>query len=269
MFGAKNLMVDVDGAKVPVAVFGKGKKNLILLPGVGDGLATVEGKALPLALSYRILSKEYRVFVMSRRIPLPENFGTREMAEDMAKVMEKLGIEKASVIGVSMGGMIAQHFGANFPEKTEKLVLAVTAPKESEEMRILREEWIELAKEGRGVELMKSSVRNMYTDGYYRKNAWLCEITGRFMMPKSCERFIRMAFACLEHDAEAVLKNIKAPVLIIGGAEDRTVGPKGSEILAKEIENAELLMYPGLRHAVYDEAPDFEKRVANFLRKGN
>ena len=89
------------------------------------------------------------------------------------------------------------------------------------------------------------------------------------MMPKSYERFIRMGFACLEHDAQAVLKDIKAPVLIIGGAEDRTVGPKGSEILAKEIENAELLMYPGLRHAVYDEAPDFEKRVANFLRKGN
>ena len=112
---------------------------------------------------------------------------------------------------------------------------------------------------------MESNVRNMYSDEYYRKNRWLTPITGKLAVPKDCTRFIRMAKACISHDAESSLENIKAPVLIIGGTEDRTVGPEGSEILAKAIPGAELFLYPGLRHAVYDEAKDFWKRVMSFI----
>lgn len=267
MSDIRNLMVDIGSAKVPVAVFGKGTRNIILLPGVGDGLHTVEGKAGMFAMSYPKLRKEFRVFVMSRRIPFPENFGTMEMADDMKLVMDKLGIEKASIIGVSMGGMIAQHFAAAFPERTEKAVFVVTTARKSKYMDIIGEEWLQMAKAGDGVALMRSSVRNMYTDGYYKRNGWLCEITGRFMMPKSYERFIRMGFACLEHDSAAVLKDIKAPVLIVGGNEDRTVGGEESVFLAENVSGAEIFMYDGLRHAVYDEAKDFNERILEFLRR--
>ncbi|MBQ5321880.1 MAG: alpha/beta hydrolase, partial [Oscillospiraceae bacterium] len=110
----KNLLVDIGGAKIPCAVFGKGKKNLILLPGLGDGLTTVKGKAIPMALMYREFMKDFTVYVMSRREPLPENFSTKDMAADVAFFMERMEIEKASVLGVSMGGMIAQHFAADY-----------------------------------------------------------------------------------------------------------------------------------------------------------
>lgn len=265
MLGIKNLLVDIGGAKIPCAVFGKGKKNLIMLPGLGDGLTTVKGKAIPMALMYREFMKDFTVYVMSRREPLPEDFSTKDMAADVALFMERMGIEKASVLGVSMGGMIAQHFAADYPEKTEKLILAVTAPKGNEIMESCISEWTEQAKNGEGAKLMESNVRNMYSDEYYRKNRWLTPITGKIAVPKDCSRFLTMAKACLEHDAENVLKNIKAPVLIIGGTEDRTVGAEASEILAKEIPNAKIFMYKGLRHAVYDEAPDFNKRVLEFL----
>lgn len=265
MLGAENLMVDIGGAVVPVAKFGKGKRNIIMLPGVGDGLQTVEGKAFMLALSYRVLAKDFTVYVMSRRLDLPEHFGTKEMAEDIEKTMDSLGIEKASFIGVSMGGMISQHFAAMFPERTEKAVLVVTAHKKTDEMDIISEKWLKQAENGDGTGLMRSSVFNMYSDGYYKKYGWLCEITGRFMMPKSYERFIRMGIACLEHDAGSVLKEIKSPVLIIGGSEDRTIGPKASYEMAGMIPGARLFMYEGYRHALYDEAKDFNKRVMDFL----
>ena len=267
MFGIKNLMVDIGGAKIPAAAFGKGKKNLIMLPGLGDGLTTVKGKAIPMAFMYREFMKDFTVYMMSRREPLPESFSTKDMAADIACFMERMGIEKASVLGVSMGGMIAQHFAADFPEKTEKLILVVTAPKSNEIMESCISEWMEQAKNGKGAKLMESNVRNMYSDEYYRKNRWLTPVMGKIAVPKDCSRFLSMAKACLEHDASSVLKNIKAPVLIIGGTKDRTVGAEASEILAKEIPGAEILMYPGLRHAVYDEAADFNKRVLEFLIK--
>lgn len=266
MFNVKNLLVDIGGAKIPCAVFGKGKKNLIMLPGLGDGLTTVKGKALPMALMYREFMKDFTVFIMSRREPLPEDFSTKDMAADIALFMEKQGIEKASILGVSMGGMIAQHFAADFPEKTEKLVLVVTAPKSNEIMENCISEWLEEAKNGEGTKLMESNVRNMYSDKYYRKNRWLTPITGKLAVPKDCSRFVKMAKACLEHNAEESLGNIKAPTFIIGGEKDITVGAEASEILAKEISGAKIFIYPELRHAVYDEAKDFNKRVLEFLK---
>ena len=266
MFVIKNLLVDIGGAKIPCAVFGKGKKNLIILPGLGDGLATVKGKALPMALMYREFMKDFTVYMMSRREPLPADFSTKDMAEDIALFMEKQGMEKASLLGVSLGGMIAQHFAADFPEKTEKLILVVTAPKKNEIMENCISEWVEEAKKGEGAALMESNVRNMYSDEYYRKNRWLTPITGKIAVPKDCGRFIEMAKACLSHNAESSLGKIKAPTLIIGGTEDRTVGAKASEILAREIPGAKIFMYEGLRHAVYDEAKDFNKRVLEFLK---
>ena len=267
MFGIKNLFIDIGGAKIPCAVFGKGRKNLIMLPGLGDGLTTVKGKALPMALMYREFMKDFTVYMMSRREPLPEGFSTKDMAADIARFMDKLGIEKASIFGVSMGGMIAQHFAADFPGKTEKLILVVTAPKNNEIMEKCVPVWVEQAKNGEGAALMESNVLNMYSDEYYRKNRWLTPITGKLAVPKDPSRFITMAKACLEHDAFSVLKDIKAPTLIIGGSEDRTVGSEASEILAKEIPGAKIFMYEGLRHAVYEEAPDFNKRVKEFLIK--
>lgn len=260
----KNLTLDIGTAKQPCAVFGKGKRWVIMLPGVGDGLTTTEGKAAFFALSYPDLRRNFRVLMLSRRIPLPEKFSTEQMADDVLSVMDKLGIEKASFIGVSMGGMIAQHFGAKYPERTEKIVLAVTAAKKTDEMDVIHE-WLSFAEKGDGVSLMRSSVKNMYSEKYYKKNGWLCEITGRFIPKKNYSRFKILCDACLEHDASSVLKNIKAPVLIIGGGKDSTVGGGASVFLSKNIPGAKLLMYKNLGHGLYDEASDFIERICDFL----
>ena len=92
--------------------FGTGKKTLIMLPGLGDGLRTTKGTALPLALYYRSLTRDYTVYVFSRKAELPKGHTTRDMALDLKEAMTELRIQRASLVGVSMGGMIAQHFAA-------------------------------------------------------------------------------------------------------------------------------------------------------------
>ena len=106
--------------------FGTGHENLVILPGLGDGLRTVKGTALPLAWMYRKFAKDFNVYAFSRRNDLHEGTTTEDMAADLKEVMNALGIEKTHIIGVSMGGMIAQHFAADYPQMVDKLVLTVT-----------------------------------------------------------------------------------------------------------------------------------------------
>ena len=108
MLQAKNACLRLSDGDMDTIRFGSGARTLVMLPGVGDGLKTVKGMALPFALLYRKLAKDYTVYVFSRRRELPEHSTTREMAQDVNEAMTVLGLSGAAVVGVSQGGMIAQ-----------------------------------------------------------------------------------------------------------------------------------------------------------------
>ena len=132
-----------------------------MLPGLGDGLRTMKGMALPMALYYRCLAKAYTVYMFSRKNQLPTGHTTRDMARDLKMAMEALGIEKASLVGVSMGGMIAQHFAADYPDMVEKLVLVVTCSRPNPILLESLEEWINCARLDDHTGLMDSNLRRI------------------------------------------------------------------------------------------------------------
>ena len=247
--------------------FGTGRKNLILLPGLGDGLRTVKGTALPMALYYRSLAKDYTVYIFSRKRELSRGCTTRDMARDLKEAMDALGLEKASLVGISMGGMIAQHFAADYPQRLEKLVLAVTSGRENPVLLESLNEWQACAKAGDHMALMDSNIRRIYSDAYYRKNKWMIPLTGNLMKPKSYDRFLIMAEACRSHNAWETLSAIRIPTLVIGGELDRALGGEASRELAARIPGAQLKMYPQWGHGLYEEAIDFLPTVRSFLEK--
>ena len=246
--------------------FGSGSKTLIMLPGLGDGITTVKGKALPMALMYRCFARDYTVYMFSRRNHLPEGCSTRDMASDLKAAMDALAIRAADLVGVSMGGMIAQHVAADDPERIRKLVLVVTCARANPMLTESVGEWIDLARRGDHTAFMDSNVRRMYSDAYYRKNRWLIPVMGRLTKPKSYDRFFIQANACLTHDASSRLAAISAPALVIGGAQDRALGADGSYELAASIPYAQLRMYDEWGHGLYEEAKDFNHAVLAFLQ---
>lgn len=247
--------------------FGTGKKNLIMLPGLGDGLRTTKGTALPMALYYRALAEDYTVYMISRKTRLPEGASTRDMARDLKEAMEEIGIERASVVGVSMGGMIAQHFAVDYPQMLEKLVLVVTCARENPILLESLEEWVGCARGDDHTALMDSNVRRIYSDSYYRRNKWMVPITGKLTKPKSYDRFFIQAAACRSHNAWESLPNITAPTLVIGGEQDHSLGGEASREIAQRIPGAILKMYPQWGHGLYEEAKDFLPVVMEFLGK--
>ena len=264
---AKNGRVPLDGTDMDYAAFGYGRQALVLLPGLSDGLATVRGKALLLAKPYRMFFEQYTVYMFSRKNRMPEGWSIRDMAGDQAAAMKALGLEKAAVMGVSQGGMIAQCLTADHAELVGALVLAVTAPRVNGIIRPCVENWIRLAKQGDHRQLMIDTAEKSYSEKYLKKYRKLYPVIGAVGKPADYGRFLVNAEAILHFEGAKGLKDVSCPVLIIGGTEDRIVGPEASRELKALIPGSELYMYEGLGHAAYEEAPDFNERVFGFLER--
>ena len=245
--------------------FGSGGKTLIILPGLGDSLRSIKIGALPTALAYREFGRHYTVYAFSRKHPLAPGCTSRDLALDQAEAMDALGIGRADLVGISMGGMISQQLASLFPERIRRLVLVVTCARPNPLLAESVNEWMDCARQNDHTALMESNLRRIYTPDYCRKNGWLVPVLGLLTKPKSYERFLTQAEICLKHNAFANLEKIQADTLVIGGEKDDALGGDPSRELAAAIPKARLKMYPDLGHGLYDEAKDFKKRLLDFF----
>lgn len=260
----KNGCVAVGDTDMYYVSFGRGKKNLVVLPGLSDGLATVKGKALLLAPPYRKFGRDYTVYLFSRKNRMPEGYSIREMAHDQGEAMKALGIASASVLGVSQGGMAAQYLAIDRPGLVERLILAFTAPYANAFVRSAVGTWIGMAERQDHRALMIDTAERMYSRPYLERNRWLFSLLAGCTRPKSYERFFRNACAILDFDARDELGKIGCPTLILAGDDDRTVGTEAAHELHARIPGSRLFVYEGLGHGAFEEARDFYDRVFAF-----
>ena len=263
----KNGTVIIGNTDMYYVSFGKGERKLVVLPGLSDGLATVKGKALLLSAPYKKFFNDYTVYMFSRKNDMPEGYSMEDMADDQIKAMDELGIDKAYVLGVSQGGMIAQCMAIRHPERISKLILGVTAPYANETVKEVIRGWLDMADRGDHEALMTDTAERMYSEEYLKKNRKYLPLLARITKPGDYGRFRKNAFAILEFDAREELLKIKCPTLIIAGSDDRTVGRDAAGELNEGIAGSELFVYEGLGHGAYEEAKDFYDRVLEFCNR--
>ncbi|MCH5250794.1 MAG: alpha/beta hydrolase [Lachnospiraceae bacterium] len=265
LWNAKNGEVILGDTEMSYVSFGHGEKAFILLPGLSDGLITVKGKALLLARPYRCFFDRYTVYMFSRKNKMPDDYSIRDMADDQAKAMEILGLKKASVMGVSQGGMIAQYLAIDHAEMIEKLVIAVSAPYANDTIRACVSNWIDLANGGQYKQLMVDMNDRAYSKEYLKKYQKFYPVIGTAMKRLCYDRFFINAKAILDFNTLDNLAKIGCPTFIIGGTEDKVVGSDAVYEMKERITNSELYLYEGLGHAAFEEATDFNERVFRFL----
>ena len=266
LYNAENRSIKIGNTDMEYISFGTGKQNLIMLPGLGDGLKTVKGTALPMAVLFKEYGRNYKVYIFSRKNKLEENDSIRDMAKDQKAAMEKLGINKAYIVGISQGGMIAQYIAIDYPEIVEKLVLAVTASEQNETIKKVISSWIEMAAKNDYKNLFIDIMEKSYTEKYKQKYRLLYPILTKIGKPKDFSRFITQANAILLHNSYEDLIKIQCPALVIGADNDEIVGTHASKNIAERIPGSKLLIYKGLGHAAYEEAKDFNQQVLSFLK---
>lgn len=264
-YNAVGKKVEIEETDLDYIEFGYGQQPLVILPGLSDGLRTVRGLALALAFYYKQFAKDFRVYIFSRKNYIDKGYTAKDMARDQKIVLEKLGIKYAFIMGVSQGGMIAQHLAIDHPEIVEKLIIGVSVSKQNQTIQSVVKSWIKMAELNDYKALTIDTMEKTFTEKRLKRNRPFYPILTKIGKPKTFNRFLIQANACINHNSYDSLDRIACPTLVIGGDSDNVVGKNSSEEMAEKIKNSKLIVYEGLGHGAYEETKDFNQQVKRFL----
>ena len=202
--------------------------------------------------------------------PYPGPFTTADLADTTAGLLDALDLAQSDVLGVFMGGMVAQQLALRHPERTRRLVLVGTYGRPDAKRRALLTQWRALAESGASVEIQ---VRNrlLWTvqDDTMEQGDLIdamLEFYTRESPPMSAETFGLQCAACMDHDVLDRLREIAVPVLVICGRHDQFTPPKLHRELADELPDARLVTFHHAAHVVMLEAAEpFNQTVLDFL----
>ena len=190
------------------------------------------------------------------------------MAEDAIEVLDACNVERAHIVGASMGGVIAQIIGVLQADRVRSLTLACTACRHHEWRRELLQEWADVVGERGMPALTEDGMRWLVGPRLQRRFGVWINVLARVLMQTPPEPFISQVQAILAASDELreELHTIKVPTLVITGSQD-TLTPVGdAEELAELIPDARLYVLSGAAHGLMAEAPNaFNDVVVRFL----
>ncbi|HEY7438420.1 MAG TPA: alpha/beta fold hydrolase [Acidimicrobiia bacterium] len=260
-------VVVADGTTIHYDVFGRqGGSFVLMIQGLGADSRGWALQRLAFGRRYRCIVMDNRGVGRSDRAPGPYSLG--QMAHDALSVLDNEGVERAHVMGASMGGVIAQIIGVMHPERTESLVLACTACRHHPWRRELLQQWADAVRRDGMPALGQEALQWLVGPRLRRRfGVWL-NLLARITLQQPGEQFIAQVEAILDAPDELriELATITCPTLVITGSQDSLTPVGDAEELAELIPGARLEVLSGAAHGLMVEAPNaFNDAVLRFL----
>lgn len=243
-------------------------KPLILIPGFASGAWTWFRQIDELSKDFRVITFDPRGIGKSKseiKDTSPQTF-----VEDVLSILDDLKIEKASVLGASFGGFVAQNFVLQFPERVDKLILACTSAgginHVKPDVEVLRsfspDPGLTIG------ERIRKFIRPAFTKEFNEKHADEIEEVCRMREQSEVSDIVYMAQlqSAFTFDAEKKLGEITNETLVITGDRDSVVPMENSLNLAQKIPHATLEIVKNGSHMFFIEnADEFNRAVREFL----
>jgi 3-oxoadipate enol-lactonase len=246
--------------------------------GRGEAVALVQGldrDHTGMRFQRKALAKQFQVVTYDCRgtglSATPEGpYTCPQMADDLAYLLQALGIEKAHIVGASMGGAIAQEFAIKYPQMAGRLVLLCTYMKADAFVRQLAKFWMQAVEKTGHVLLREGILPWLYTREFFENQQlaldWARKLTRDQEPLYSIRGFQWKAQAALAADTTDRIHLINAPTLVVAGELDLVVPPALCKQLADAIRGAQFTIIKGGGHAFFDEKPfELNEVLLNFL----
>lgn len=244
------------------AIFGKGDRKLVILPGMS--LHPVTSAAELVCGAFRCFTGDYTVYLFGRKHKFGPGYMVEDMADDTVTALDMLGIGQADFYGASQGGMMAMSIASRFPSRVRRLALASTAAHPSAESVATMNRWESLALSGDVVALNRDIVRCVYSPEFQQKYAAAFALLEKQGTEEEMRAFALSACATRAFDIGNKLEKISCPVFVAGVENDTVLGSDGVKEIAAQL-NATLKLYPGSGHACYDEDSSFPFILREFF----
>ncbi len=261
-------MIGANGIEIFHKQHGDSGDYLLLIAGLGAHSGSFAPQLAAFAERFRVLRFDNRG--AARTSAPDEPYSMRQMADDAAALLDALGIEKAHVLGVSMGGMIAQELAINHPDRVDKLVLACTRAKPTGARRLAAEvqrvtRLADLGPREREANAMPWGMTATFMQDQRRVDVRI-ELATKDPYPMKAHAYVRQLEATMAHDTLDRLCEIRAETMVIVGAEDILTPPWESDALVAVIPNATLRTLPRGGHGfTLEYAAEFNAAVVEFL----
>ena len=243
-------------------------RPLVLVQGVGIGRWGWEPVADRLARRFQVITVDNRGIGASDTPP--GHFTTRAMAQDILAVLDHAGIQRASVLGTSLGGMVAQELALAHPDRVDRLVLVATLPggPRSRPMPLGTTYLLAAAPFLTSKAKLQRFVDNTLGPSTRRRRPKVAErlAAAKLANPQSQPAWRAQLAAGMLFNPLGRQRRITQPTLVVQGTADQVVDPGNAAVLADLLPDARVELFDGAGHLLYWEQPRrFARVVTQFL----
>lgn len=258
-----------DGIRLHYEAFGRaGAPAVLMIQGLGADKHGWDMQRIPLSLQYRVIALDNRGAGRSDK-PFG-HYTLEQMADDAIAVLDHVGVEKAHVVGASMGGAISQIVGLKYPDRVISLTLACTACRNHPWRRELLRSWATTASERGTGAMAREAARWVIGPRSFRRLLPAFGWLGPLAMGRTSHAFVAQVHAILDVDETVAdqLEQVDIPTLVMVGNQD-ILTPRGdSEEIADRMPNAELVVISGAAHGfMVEHASTFNRVLMEFLAR--
>jgi 3-oxoadipate enol-lactonase len=237
---------------------------VVLLHGLADTHDLWRHQLSDLAASYRVIAVDLRGH---GRSPFPGGeFTLSDLAEDVLRTLDSLGVERAAVVGLSMGGGVAQTLAIEHPQRVVGLGLVSTSsefPDETRERFVAR---AAVAERDGMAAVVEATVPRWFTPRFSTLHPEEVERTRRGVLAIDPAAFAAASRANAVRHLTPRLDEIRCPVLFVGGSQDPARPARALEVYRRTIRDLRAELLDGTSHLVPVEAPDrFNPILLDFL----
>lgn len=198
-----------------------------------------------------------------------DQYSTRALAEDVLALLDQIGTPTVHVVGLSLGGSVAQHLALLAPERLRSLTLVSSIAAPDARLAEILHTWAALRQQLDPVLFYRQANLWLFAPEFFddaRRVAGVLRWVERHPAPQPAAAFARQVEASLAHDTQADLSAIRTPCLVIGGSDDILTLPSQQQALAAAIPGAQLRFIPHAAHSVNLEKQNiFNQMVSLFI----